>query len=452
MNLNKEISLSKYNVTPRIVRAGESTEISISALGKGIRHDPIGVRLFGAGAGFYDTDEYTVTFIPMEMYDGTYVECDNVEFDSVKVYPKDGVITVKYTFYEEQEWILSVISCDNAEKKRKPLEFHIYSLNEDLYSLNPFRGDLHMHSVGSDGGEDPVVLAANYRKEGFDFISLTDHRTRVPSEELVSAYEGVKCELKMFHGEEVHLRGNIHVVNFGSKYSVNELYKNDAENIHASLVEEASRTGTPKYVNALEYCYRRWIYTQIKKAGGMTIIPHPFWVHSPGVYNMNVKMLEYVFKTGIFDAFELTGGQSVHENNIQTSFWQQLRSEGVNIPIVGSSDSHGTDPANYFGMSKTVLFAPDCEFDSIVSAIKGGYSVAIEEEYGEQPRVYGSFRLVKYVRFLLKYYFPGHDELCVEEGILMREYALGDSEAGERLNSLFGRVARYREHLLRGKS
>ena len=64
--------------------------------------------------------------------------------------------------------------------------------------------------------------------------------------------------------------------------------------------------------------------------------------------------------------------------------------------------------------------------------------------------VYGSYRLVKYARFLLDRYFPTHDELCVEEGILMREYALGDSETGERLKDMADRTERQMKKLLRG--
>ena len=162
-------------------------------------------------------------------------------------------------------------------------------------------------------------------------------------------------------------------------------------------------------------------------------------------------MLEHVFETELYDAFELVGGQSVHENNVQNAFYQEQRAMGRRISIVGSSDSHGTDPASYFGIGQTVVFAKDMEQDSICDAIKQGYSVAIEKEYGEQERVYGSYRMVKYARFLLDYYFPAHDELCVEEGILMREYALGDEEAGERLCTINNRVERKMNKILRGE-
>ena len=125
---------------------------------------------------------------------------------------------------------------------------------------------------------------------------------------------------------------------------------------------------------------------------------------------------------------------------------------GRKIPIVGSSDSHGTDPASYFGVGQTVVLAKNMEFESICNAIKGGYSVAVEKVYGEEERVYGSYRMVKYARFLLDYYFPAHDELCVEEGILMREYAMGIPSAEASLRALAGRVDAHRRYVLRGEA
>lgn len=436
MNHNEKMSLSKYRITPKLVRAGKEETVKIVGLGDGL--------------AFRDDLEYSVIVVPMEIYSGTYIN-EPIEFYKTKVRPVNGVISVTYSFEEEQEWILNVISDEDAAKNKRPVELRVYSLYDDLYPLNPYKGDLHVHSTSSDGREDPLVVAANYRKEGFDFMALTDHHVWEPSDRVIKAYAGIPCDLAMFHGEEVHLKGHIHIVNFGSEYSVNTLYKSNADAIHADLTEKASKLKTPYGVDALEFCYRKWIHEQINKAGGITIVPHPYWIHAPGLYNMNTKMLEYVFREGAFDAFELVGGQSVHENNVQISFWQDMREAGVVIPIVGSSDSHGTDSANYFGIGKTVVFAKDTELSSIIDAVKGGYSVAIEQAYGEEYRVYGAYRLVKYTRFLLTDYFPAHDELCYEEGRLMREYALGDPDAAALLGAMHGRCDRHRERTLRAK-
>jgi hypothetical protein len=43
------------------------------------------------------------------------------------------------------------------------------------------------------------------------------------------------------------------------------------------------------------------------------------------------------------------------------------------------------------------------------------------------------------VLFLLEEYFPLHDELCFEEGRLMKDFICGDSSAAEQLGRLQGR-------------
>ena len=438
MNTNAKRSLSNYRTVPTLVRIGVPEAVTVYPIGKSKAFDP--------------EKEYKVSFVPAERFAHTNAGCPHSP-DSVTVRPnRDGSISFTYTYECEQEWTVLITEADGDGKK--PLDFHVYSLEDDLYSRNPYRGDLHSHSNSSDGRDDPLIVAANYRKEGFDFFSLTDHHKWEPSRDMIEDYSGVKLGIKLFPGEEIHVpTGWIHIVNFGGEYSINTLYEKNKEKIDAQMREEAEKLDTPPYVNPLEYAYRRWICEQVRRAGGLSITAHPYWYWKTYYsYNMCDKMLEYVFESGIYDAFELVGGQSVHENNVQISFYQEMRANGLKIPIVGSSDSHGTDPASYFGIGKTVVFAKDKEKDSICEAIKNLYSVAIETAPGEQERVYGSYRLVKYTRFLLDYYFPSHDELCVEEGRLMREYALGSESAGDALNLLANRTEENMNYLLRKKS
>ena len=438
MNRNRKRSISHYRVTPMLVRAGVMETLTIEAIGVAKRFD--------------DAVEYTITFIPMEIYD--IDRCHEAEeWDKVHAYPKDGKITVSYCFEGEQEWLIEINNESAPKKKGMPPEVYVFSLEEDLYERNPYVGDMHVHSCRSDGIEDPAILAANYRKAGFDFFAITDHHEWAPSEEAMNAYADLPLGFKMFHGEEVHTPEDIwrlHVVNFGSKYSVNELYLNNVEEINALVENAAQNLETPKGVNALEYAWRKWVYDEIKKSGGLCIVAHPHWIYKR-TYNMSSAMLDYVFETGIYDAFEVVGGVDLSGANLQTAFYQDQREKGRRIPIVSSSDSHGTDPASANAdLRKTIVFAKNCEIDSICSAIKDMYSVAVEVDLNGNERVYGSYRLVKYARFLLDRYFASHNELCVEEGVLMREYAMGDTEAGEMLKTLADRTERKMNKLLRG--
>ena len=436
MNFEKCRSISNYRITPVLVKVGVEQMLTVQPIGAAKRFD--------------DDIDYIVTFIPKEIYDCNRLD-HSADWHKETVRSRDGVLYLSYLFEGEQEWTITITTEENIEKKKSPIELYVYSLEADLYGRMPYMGDLHIHSCRSDGREDPAIVAANYRKEGFDFIALTDHERWYPSDDMIKAYEDVKLGIKLFHGEEVHVpTTRLHIVNFGGKYGVTELYRKNAVEIDEQLQAEAENFAPVKGVNSLELAYRRWVAEQIHKAGGMAIVAHPHWVCRT-TYNMSSAMLDQVFEKGFYDAYEIVGGCTTQHNNLQSAFYNDQRAKGREIPIVGSSDSHGTDPANYFGICKTIVFAQDTELDTICDAIKGMYSVAIEQRYGETERYFGSYRMVKYAIFLMEHYFPLHNELCVEEGVLMREYILGDKSAGEVLSALSGRVERYAKKILFGK-
>lgn len=422
-----EERIADYSVFPSVVKSGVTTEISIIPRGD--------------HASFDDAAVYMIKFVPMECCNVAY-ELSRFagDFETTDVRSHNGAITFTYCFTEEQEWSVIILEKGNPEKRKL---FHIYSVLPDLYGKRAYKGDLHVHSNRSDGNEAPAIVAANYRKSGFDFMAITDHHRWRPSKEAIDQYKNADIDLKLFLGEEVHVPGNyIHVVNFGGNFSLNELYENNREKIDAEVAEYAKSITVPDGINALEYSYRKWIADHIRKGGGLSILVHPFWIYCDE-YNIQTKMTEYLFETNCFDAFELLGGQSTRENNMQTALYSEQRAKGRVIPVVGSSDSHGTEPPVWFNTVKTILISEDLEFEHIYRNIKELRSVAVESAGGEYYRVDGPFRIVKYAMFLLKNYFPRHDELCYEEGVLMKEYVCGNEDAGRQLARLSGRTKKF---------
>ena len=165
----------------------------------------------------------------------------------------------------------------------------------------------------------------------------------------------------------------------------------------------------------------------------MAVMAHPCWIQEDA-YHIRRDMYQYLLQMQPFDALELTCGQSIEENQLQISLWQQMREEGHAVPIVGSSDSHGTVNSEWFGLSKMIVLAEDCSRERLIDAVKKRQTAVLEQYDGEKsPRVYGENRTVEYVLFLLQEYMPLHDELCFEEGRLMKEYACGNEEAGRLL-------------------
>ena len=94
-------------------------------------------------------------------------------------------------------------------------------------------------------------------------------------------------------------------------------------------------------------------------------------------------------------------------------------------------------------MACTIVFARQNERKELINSIKQCYSVAVDT-VGED-KIIGEFRLVKYACFLMKNYFPLHDELCFEEGRALKAYACGDKSEKNILELMYGRTERMRK-------
>ena len=108
--------------------------------------------------------------------------------------------------------------------------------------------------------------------------------------------------------------------------------------------------------------------------------------------------------------------------------------------MVGSTDAHSVlDAHTYFQNASTVVFS---KTDHILDAIAAGYSVAAEHLPGENTRIYGPFRLVKYAQFLFFHYFPIHNALCNAAGQTIMGYLCGTIQK-ETVESLERSVLQY---------
>jgi hypothetical protein len=425
--------LANYIVTPKIVLAGAETEITIKPLGT---------------HAMFKEEKYQVMFIPM-----CAAREPEHDYDLVQVRKSDdGFLRVKYAFSGEQEYLLRLYNEDvklSAGKdywtnKDKMLNcFNVYSLFEDLYTRRPYKGDFHAHSNCSDGKECPEINAANYRKGGFDFYSLTDHHRYWPSVQCKAYYDAKPVDFRVFHGEEVHSPGNhVHIINCGGRYSVNEIYEKDREAYEREVKQIQDTVTYPEgFDHSRDFFYAAclWVFRKIREAGGLAILAHPHW--NVDTYNVADNLTDAMFRSGEFDAFELVGGQSPVENNMQIAFYNDKCSNGIKLPIVGSSDSHGTEEGDpWFKWFYTVVFSKGLELEDIKEAVLSGYSSAVDKYPGSEARVHGSYRMSLYTRFLLNEYFPLHEELCFEEGRYMKAMFLGDSKAEELLTQVRGRA------------
>jgi len=423
-----------YDVFPRIVPAHQETRITVHP-----RFDPF---RFQAGK------TYQVSLIPVEGQAGE-VQWSEILMRSIS--PQDGDLHVACHFAAEQEYLLTV----RTENEEPVAEFHLYALEQDLFSRKPYKGDTHMHTYYSDGKESPAYLAASCRKIGMDFIAITDHRQYSPSLEARHVFEGTPSDLRIFPGEEVHPPDNrVHIVNFGGSFSVNELFTSDAYRTEVGTLAERL-VYLPAGVDRYPFASCLWCFEKIRQAGGLGIFCHPYWV-SQQRYDVPITLTNLLFEHQPFDALELIGGYQLiggyhlHEaeaNIVQVARYQEERAHGKRIPIVGASDSHGCETGQLFGWYYSIVFSPSLDLPDLVASIKDCFSVAVEALPNELVRAFGPFRLVRFAQFLLREVFPTHDELCLEEGRLMLDHAAGDTQAAQCLQPFQGRTAKLYEHL-----
>ena len=400
-----------YNIWPSVVQVGKETEMVVAPSERAFL--------------LFEGEEYLIRIMQVNSYDNYY----NPVSEKIYIVAKDGILRFKYTFKKEQEYVLHLGR--NGELVQK---LYVYAVEDDLYALRPLRGDLHSHSFRSDGRRDPAAHAGHYREQGYDFFALTDHNRYYPGGEIDEAYEGVNTGFKRVFGEEVHTpTSTIHIVHAGGKKSVALEYIKNREQFEKEIAElrEKVPENVPEQQKDL-YAMAMWSTGKIHEAGGLAIFPHPFWRPAEKTHNVDSNFAKILISSGMFDAYELIGGMKVPDNNCSVAMWNDLRAEGINIPVVGSSDVHGIENAKTFPNYFTIVFAKENENDAIVDAVKASMSVAVEacgEEYDRQYRAYGSYRLVSYAQFLLKYYFPIRQRMCQGEGVAMRAYVMGEVDA-----------------------
>ena len=368
---------------PRVILANKATELHLS------------------GDELKDGTKITVSVQSMEKYNVPHTDKYRIDEDNRLIARdidvNDGEAKFDFTPFGEQRHRVYI---DTGARKAS---FEIYSLEEDLYKLTPFKGDTHLHTTESDGLFTPIETVSVYYEAGFDYMAITDHHKYAGSAKMAATMDKIAKHFKVYPGEEVHNRGMgyFHIINLGASASVNEIINADPDGVFEKITQNAAEIkkqyALPDCIDEKEFAFRLWVSQKIREFGGLSVLCHPYW-DAYGEYNMQTPMLEFLLKNGIFDAFEVVDDDDHTGNgvNLQTAIYNEMRADGIKVPIVGSSDCHSV-VSDVFDKFFTYAF---CEnVNDVKQAVKDMKTVAVER-IGNEYRVYGPFRLVKYTRFL----------------------------------------------------
>jgi hypothetical protein len=204
-----------------------------------------------------------------------------------------------------------------------------------------WRGDLHMHTVHSDGNWTIAELISSARNSGLDFIVLTDHNTASHHEEIDRLSKGSRQPLVM-RGEEITTYGG-HTNAWGLP--------------SGTWIDFRTHPGDTKRISGIAAAAHR--------AGALISINHPFvlcggcsWGYDPAAQG--------------FDAIEVWNGAWDFTDEPALKMWDNILQSGRRITAIASTDSHRPDTP--IGKPSTHVAAKILSQAALMTAIREGHA------------------------------------------------------------------------------
>ncbi len=440
---NLATPLCDYEIVPQVALVNKETSFTVRGLGLETALTPGRIYRIALIGQEENNSSLLCDFSDWRRYENTETQADG-----------SGTLRFRCVLRREQIYAFRLAVKDDGDEWRPLADLGVFAAEKDLYTRTPMRGNTHCHACPSvDGHEDPFLAAAMYRKAGFDLLAITDHHLIDGSLLAIGAAERVPNDLLLLPGEEVHVpNAYIHAVNVGAVFpggvGLDRRFRERETESREEVARIAGALGPlPPGVEAADLAWRIWIADRIHEHGGVAVLAHPFWVWD--AHNTRDDMFRYLAASGRYDAAEILHGQEpgCRDANMQAAFWNDLRAEGIFISPLGADDAHRRncrwDYESCFNEAWSVVYAETPTLEGFAEALRHGYTAAVECYENAPEHVVATYRMTKYTLFLLDQYFPRHDELCFEEGRLMREAYLGDGESKDLLARLSGRVKRF---------
>ena len=222
----------------------------------------------------------------------------------------------------------------------------IFLQDEDAVWL---KGNIHSHSVFSDGSLTPEQMKDAYVHHGYDFLAVTDHDIYTDTRKLTDA------RFTMIQGYELWASAtNDHDIH------VHFLWADQIEGISdKQVLRLPQRTGKV----SMAFCYN------MKEKGAYIMLNHPHWsmLNSSEVEDENP-----------FDAVEVInhGTQWLENTGDGSVFWSEMLYRGCKLWGGGGDDNHNHSDldsmySDSFG-GFTVVKASDRSPQAIMKAMKEG--------------------------------------------------------------------------------
>ncbi len=203
-----------------------------------------------------------------------------------------------------------------------------------------FKGDLHVHTHGSDGVLDLAGLAQHSARNGLDYLAITDHNQMVSMGTLREHSNPEHSSLTLIPGIEwTHYQGHANFLGVDKPY--------DGPFMTSSMEEVRS------------------LFDSVRSRGAFISVNHPCDPVCPFLFDINSLS---------FDCLEVWNGPMRGSNLQAIGLWQSLLVSGKKVPICGGSDYHRDSLLLFPGGPTTCVYAMSAGSSDILLALKQGHA------------------------------------------------------------------------------
>ena len=221
----------------------------------------------------------------------------------------------------------------------------LYELSFTPKYLRLFKGDLHTHTLASDGVLRVEELAQHSLRNSLDYLAITDHNQMVSAEALSQ-----HSNITLIPGLEwTHYQGHANFLGVDKPYD---------EPFPANTIEEVQAR-----------------FNSARSRGAFISVNHPCDPVCPFLLDIN---------TLSFDCLEIWNGPMRGSNLQAIGLWQSMLVTGKKVPICGGSDYHRDSLLLFPGGPTTCVYAMSSSTADILSGVKLGHAYITYSANGPQ--------------------------------------------------------------------
>ena len=213
-----------------------------------------------------------------------------------------------------------------------------------------WRGNLHTHSTRSDGVLDPEEVCRRYRREGYDFLALTDHFVGQFGYPIV---------------DTVPFRTNSFTTILGAELHSGAMANGELWHILAvGLPADFAPSNTPSFRPVPDQESGAEIAARAVAAGAFVAIAHPQWsgLTLADARGIGAAHAVEIYNHGCAEGCDRPDGFAIAD---------LLLSEGRRLTLVATDDAHFSEPDHFGGW--VMVKAEANEPEALLAALKAGH-------------------------------------------------------------------------------